>query len=456
MLSREALLFSPTRDGIPSSDDAFSAQDLVAAQDALEAEARDTIPFAFNECTYEMGYIKQPLYACLTCLNHRAVCAACSISCHGEHHLVELFNRRHFRCDCGTEAMGAGSVCGVTNRKDAPRNTENRYDKNFKGKFCICGKDYDPHTETDSMYQCLVCEDWLHHACLIGSHVDSADSLLATDDFDPVVCDACVRADRNGVRTKLLDRYAGVEGSGVMLLDMQTKAIIGRAVFDDDDDENEGQDDGKIKMNEEGGLSEAKTDVSSAATGEGRDPTDQDRPAKRARLDEGTPKAGSSSSSSAPHAVVAGEAASDLPAKTCKATVRPTASEVTPLKRLELDGGKLNVFFEEGWRMRWCQCEECSPLFDDFPFFLEEEEAYEPPDDPDAHKSTHELGMVALSRMPREQAIEGAIAFQGLSERLKNYLRPYSESGATVTKELIDDFFAKEREALAEQMQQNR
>jgi hypothetical protein len=30
-------------------------------------------------------------------------------------------------------------------------------------------------------------------------------------------------------------------------------------------------------------------------------------------------------------------------------------------------------------------------------------------------KSTLELGMEALARMPREQAIEGAIAFQGLS-----------------------------------------
>ncbi|KDE06597.1 hypothetical protein MVLG_03093 [Microbotryum lychnidis-dioicae p1A1 Lamole] len=454
MLSREVLLFSPTREGIPSSDDAFSAQDLVAAQDALEAEARDTIPFAFTECTYEMGYIKQPLYACLTCLNHRAVCAACSVSCHGEHHLVELFNRRHFRCDCGTEAMGAGSVCEVTNRKDAPKNNENRYDKNFLGKFCVCGKDYDPHTETDSMYQCLICEDWLHHACLIGSHVDSADSLLATDDFDHVLCDTCVRHDYKGVRTKLLDRYAGIEGSGVMLLDMKTKAIIGRAALDDGDEnenENEGQGRNKPDVNEEGDLSEAKPHASSG------DATDQDRPTKRARLDELTAKPeASSSSSSAQHDIIKRDTVTDLPTKACKAPLRPSPSDVSPLKRLELGGGKLNVFFEKGWRMRWCQCQECSPLFTDFPYFLEEEESYEPPDDPDAHKSTHELGMAALSRMPREQAIEGAIAFQGLSERLKNYLRPYSESGATVTKELIDEFFAKEREVLLEQMQQNR
>lgn len=82
MLNRDALLFSPTRDGVPSSDDNFYASDILAGQDALEQEARETLPFEFTQCTYDLGYIRQPLYACLTCLNHGAVCAACSIACH--------------------------------------------------------------------------------------------------------------------------------------------------------------------------------------------------------------------------------------------------------------------------------------------------------------------------------------------------------------------------------------
>lgn len=60
-LTRDSLLFSPTRDGVPSSDDNFTAGDLVAAQDALEAEARDVLPFAFGECTYDLGPLKQPV-----------------------------------------------------------------------------------------------------------------------------------------------------------------------------------------------------------------------------------------------------------------------------------------------------------------------------------------------------------------------------------------------------------
>jgi len=81
MLNRDSLLFSPTRDGVPSSD--VYASDILAGQEALEQEARDILPFAIDQCTYDMGYIRQPLYACLTCLNHGAVCAACSIACHG-------------------------------------------------------------------------------------------------------------------------------------------------------------------------------------------------------------------------------------------------------------------------------------------------------------------------------------------------------------------------------------
>jgi hypothetical protein len=64
--------------------------------------------------------IVSKLYACLTCLNNCAVCAACSVACHGEHDLVELFNRRNFQCECGTRRMGAGSFCSLSPRTDAP------------------------------------------------------------------------------------------------------------------------------------------------------------------------------------------------------------------------------------------------------------------------------------------------------------------------------------------------
>lgn len=199
MLDHNSLLFSPTREGVPSSDDNFYASDLIAAQDALEEEAREAIPFASTECTYDAGYIKQPLFACermflslflSCCCTDRASPQAShaytiaryvrdapspatgsslpllppprrpgrlTLPFRREHQLVELFNRRNFRCDCGTEAMGAGSCCQLAGRQDAPANAQNEYDKNFRGEFCFCGKAYDPETESDTMLQwCVV------------------------------------------------------------------------------------------------------------------------------------------------------------------------------------------------------------------------------------------------------------------------------------------------------------
>lgn len=37
-------------------------------------------------------------------------------------------------------------------------NEKNRYSKNFQGKFCRCGRDYDPETEEEAMLCCLGCE----------------------------------------------------------------------------------------------------------------------------------------------------------------------------------------------------------------------------------------------------------------------------------------------------------
>ena len=62
------------------------------------------------------------------------------------------------------------------------------------------------------------------------------------------------------------------------------------------------------------------------------------------------------------------------------------------------------MYLEEGWMERWCRCDEvsdpfpsiriaadvpsqCNPLFDGFPYFLDEEEAYEPPEDTDPRTS---------------------------------------------------------------------
>lgn len=81
------------------------------------AKAMDCI-----SCTYTKGYILQPVYACRTCYTeeHAGFCLTCSMNCHivrisclvwvcvlnvllKYHDVIELYNKRNFRCDCGNE-----------------------------------------------------------------------------------------------------------------------------------------------------------------------------------------------------------------------------------------------------------------------------------------------------------------------------------------------------------------
>lgn len=260
------------------------------------------------------------------------------------------------------------------------------------------------------MYQCIVCEDWLHQACVLGADAPP----LGPDDFDQLVCGQCIASNRQGVR-KVLERYAGREGTGVMLVGgADGKEVLGRASFEDEDEDDEGTVNGD----------EAAATTSEKRRAESPQLTDDsavadDQPAlKKLRADEATGSSSTSSDLMPPPAVPVVSASSLAPppqqssvvsagSTECKAPATLGPSEVSPLAKLESEGGRLNVYLEEGWMMRWCRCSkvsssaitrgssaeadsirrgQCLPAFYDFPYFLEEEEAYEPPDDPDARK----------------------------------------------------------------------
>jgi E3 ubiquitin-protein ligase UBR7 len=92
-----------------SSSDATDAvvtlNEYLEAEQTLEREAYEALPGRFDECTYEQGYIRQPLYSCRSCsrdpTERTAFCYSCSVACHPNCTLIELGARRHFRCDCG-------------------------------------------------------------------------------------------------------------------------------------------------------------------------------------------------------------------------------------------------------------------------------------------------------------------------------------------------------------------
>jgi E3 ubiquitin-protein ligase UBR7 len=58
-----------------------SIQSLVDSSDALAEEAREVLPYSFDECTYSKGYLRQSIWSCKDC-GEKGVCYGCSISCH--------------------------------------------------------------------------------------------------------------------------------------------------------------------------------------------------------------------------------------------------------------------------------------------------------------------------------------------------------------------------------------
>lgn len=225
------------------SEEVGTLDDFVAKETAFRQEAMEIMPYEFDECSYDVGYVRQSVWACrgeyirmgavskekslpllaygistsvldriwVDC-NGKGVCYACSISCHSQHNLVELFERRTFRCDCpassqslpsSSQSTAPSSSClssssrlpistPCTLRKPTTStgilepNTQNKYGKNFKGEFCRCerGKKYDPETEDDDMIACTGCQDWFHERCVVSgwlsfpSHYRSCEMLV--------------------------------------------------------------------------------------------------------------------------------------------------------------------------------------------------------------------------------------------------------------------------------------
>lgn len=140
------------------------------------------------------GYVKrQAIYACLTCcpdakmdeIKRAGVCLACSLHCHENHELIELYTKRNFRCDCGNPKIGSQSCIFTPEKTDL--NYDNRYNQNFSGLYCICHRPYpDPEaTDEEEMIQCVICEDWLHE-----NHLEA--TVPNNDQYSEMVCKACM------------------------------------------------------------------------------------------------------------------------------------------------------------------------------------------------------------------------------------------------------------------------
>ena len=372
------------------------------------------------------------------------MCYACSIQCHGDHNLVEIFAKRNFTCDCGTTRLPATSPCtlranadtgakGVHSEKPYNGSEPNVYNQNFRNRFCNCSCDYDPFQQKGTMFQCLGLgthltggcgEDWFHPGCLMGlgprwyedvkgkqeeKKVKTEEVKEDADDEDPpmppgfpdedafegLICYKCVESN------PWIKRYAGSQG------------FLKPVFF-------------------EGGAN--STEPPPPADTSASTPTDANGDSKKRKaseLDVGT---------------------EDGPDK------RPRSSADSDCKLDRLSGppsGRFSLFFLPDFRNELCQCTSCAAHLDTFPQLREEEDIYEPPlSDAGSEQggaSTHgsgslyERGESVLKNIDRVRAIEGVMAYNMMKEKLKPLFEAFAGTGKAIGADDIKDYFAKLR-----------
>lgn len=409
------------------------------------------------------------------------------MQCHGEHQLVEIFGKRNFTCDCGTTRLPTTSPCTLrlnptTNAKGGVHSEEpaasNKYNQNFRNRFCVCECDYDPFQQKGTMYQCLGLgthetggcgEDWYHPGCIMGlgprwyekmegkkpqktagsegGALPAISETAETGDQDAAGAPIPVTANETGdddeeeapnpagfpaeddfesficfkciATSPWVKRYAGTPG---FFLPVYYKP--------------EG-DIGQLSLSE-GALG----DLSKKRKAED-DEMEDSQESKRVKAEPDSNKDAAVEPRPEDGSATVTEAEADTEREFCKYDVLPSAPE-----------GTYSLFCVESFRDRFCRCAKCFPKLAPHPQLLEEEEVYEPPvseDGSDNGGSTHgsgslyERGESALRNVDRVRAIEGVMAYNQLKDKLKPFFQQFAESGQAISADDIKEYFAKLR-----------
>ncbi|ODV65611.1 hypothetical protein HYPBUDRAFT_113907 [Hyphopichia burtonii NRRL Y-1933] len=458
-------------DSNASESNSVTAVDYIQNQVDLEREARELMPFDTNDCTYTKGETRQHVFSCLTCSKENetkvGVCYSCSIECHSTHELVELFSKRNFVCDCGTTRMSKTPHGGCklrfraeeSNQKPSvkPRtgsslsasfgssrarpldlpaedipSLSNTYNQNFDGHFCSCEKLYNPLEETATMHQCFfgfVCgEDWFHEDCLLG--------------YKP----GFIVSQRNDKNDK---RDEAQKETGVNLLDR----LLSPGPDDDDDYDEHDIENAQIIGNYLPKPSHFGQYICWRCVRAFDDIFQYLISDDKAVY------------TTMPHFYhVESLKEWEEHYRVYKDQLTSENINEPKAKKIKLESGEIpakeaekvpsSVFLARGFRNRLAELAKdkaTPPKISDFlqnnKYLYEDDPIYEPPRDDDHGSSTTgsllELGTDALLSLPKEQAIEGAQAYDKIRSKLREFFKPFAEEGKLVTEDEVRSFFSK-------------
>ncbi|KAF2007898.1 hypothetical protein P154DRAFT_516680 [Amniculicola lignicola CBS 123094] len=504
-----------------ASESSQTAADFIKEQLSLEAEAREALPYQFDTCTRDLGAIRQSLFSCLTCnppppdtsdsYTPAGVCYSCSISCHGEHTLVELFGKRNFVCDCGSTSLPETAPCtlrvnattgqkgGVTGEVPAK---DNKYNQNFQNRFCGCSEEYDPHQEKGTMFQCLGLgfaedggcgEDWWHPECIVGLSREEYKKSIEKPKADETNGSLAKLASGITKEISVTREETPIGGGDDDRRPSVTSAVVAGTGVDGNDlaaeAEDQEEDDTPLPPgfpDEEdfeyficykcierfpwikqyagtpGFLPPVYFDTTLNAS-KAKEPevattsTNGESKKRKANDDEdislsvpmGPPKRQKSEDpvstlSSIPETTTLPITPKKDPAACKVSTLPPSAASTTPF----------SIFLTADFRDHLCRCPKHFPLLAAHPQLLEEEDSYEPPMSEDGENegapsvgtgSLLDRGEAALSNVDRVRAIEGAMVYAHLKDKVKAFLQPFAESGQAVGAEHIKAYFEKLR-----------
>ena len=404
------------------------------------------------------------------------------MQCHGEHNLVEIFQKRNFTCDCGTTRIPSSSPCAIrtneaTNTRgdvsDEEPYANNKYNQNFKNRFCSCECDYDPFQQKGTMFQCLGLgtheqggcgEDWYHPGCLVGMGPKWWEKMDKPEKKEGE------SASENGLTTIKEENVSTDKKEGeTTASNGETKKDSNEEAVEEDDvplppgfpeeDAFEGficykcvEANPWIKryagthgflapVYTQQGISQAESQ-NNASESKKRKADDNDE-----------------DSSEPQYKRAKSETLTELESSAVRTQNRaPTLSSTCKLPNLPpAPAHPFSLFFKEGFRDSFCHCmARCWPTLSIFPQLLEEEETYEPPLSSDGGNSAPggstngsgsllDRGESALRNVDRVRAIEGVMAYNHLKEQLKPFFQQFAESGEAIGAEDIKAYFAKLR-----------
>ena len=316
------------------------------------------------------------------------------------------------------------------------------------------------------MYQCMSCEDWFHEICLnlrdhnaqqSANDDDSEDAgpnlRLPRSKFDAFVCSECV-LNRD---LDLLTRYAGTPGF-VMLETMGESADDNKHTSKDDDDgaiplKFSNKREHSDEVNGEGEENDAKRfKTEEAVKGEGEGDV---QPSAEATTAPAEPQHSQPQPQPQPESQSQPQPPQDTAATPCHAPPPHASSQQlltslrqNPPPKPPSSAPRADMFLLHGWREKWCKCDNCLTKLSKHPWLIAEEATYEPQEEEQTDKTLFQLGTEALNSLPREKTLDGLKAYEKMSSSLKDYLKPFAESGKTVEANDIQSFFAEQQQKM--------